>query len=119
MTSMLAIYPKTIWNPMMGKRGCENYIVRLYEIEDFNIVKNPYYIGEVLGMPPIKEQIKMLNYADTIKEGMKIFECNAKTLKEGPLLDIDKKGRYGYIKLEPRFKTTMVSDVKPYLIIQL
>ena len=73
MTSMLAIYPNTIWNPMMGRRGCENYIVRLYETKDFDIVKNPYYVGEVLGMPPIKERIKMLNYARFSAFSKKIF----------------------------------------------
>ena len=119
MTSLLPIYPKTVWNPIMGKSGCKNYIVKLFEIEDFDIIKNPYYIGEVLGMPPIIEKVKMMNYNNAIKKGMEIFNCSESVLKGGPFLDLDTKGIYGFIKLEPRFKTSINMDIKNYLIIQL
>ena len=38
----------------------------MYEIKDFDIIKNPYYNVEVLGMPPIIEKIKMMNYTDAV-----------------------------------------------------
>lgn len=119
MTSLLPIYPTTVWNPIMGKRGCNNYIVKLYEIKDFDIIKNPYYEAQVLGMPPISGNVKMLTYTDAITKGMEIFNCSSDILKNGAFLDLNINGRYAFIKLEPRFKTYMTTSVKNYLIVQL